>query len=509
MPTLREALTGLAATVHGRDDVAVTGVSADSRTARPGDIFVAVRGLSDDGHRHVSAAVAHGARAVVSEQPPAPESAVSPGSPVPWVTVPDARAALGWLAASFQGFPARRLGLSGVTGTDGKTTTTHAIAAILEAAGWPVGLISTVEVRLGDEIRPNDTNHTTPPATLLQPVLAEMVERGLRWAVLEVSSHALAQRRVAGCFFDVAVFTNLTPEHLNYHGDFARYRGAKAELFAMLGREPKEGVPSFGVFNADDPNCCALRAGCRVEQLTYAHDQEADYRLRSVENTDGGTAIGLDAPGGPVELWTPLVGRYNAYNVAAAATVGLRLGIPPAAVARGLAGFRGIAGRLQQIDEGQPFQVVVDFAHTPHALRTVLTTLRARTPGRLILVFGHPGGRDRQNRVDIARTAASMADLLILTSDDPYDEDPLGILAQLEGALREAGRHPDGDFMRIDERRAAIARAVELARPGDTILISGRGHLEYTIVRGQKSPLSDAVLAREALRRLSMTPASP
>ena len=504
MPTLREALTGLdalddvAATLHGRDDVVVTGASADSRTVRPGDIFVAVQGLSDDGHRHISAALTQGARAIVSERPPAGES------DVPWVTVSDARAALGWLAASFHGFPARQLGLIGVTGTDGKTTTAHAIAAILEAAGWPAGLISTVEVRLGDELRPNDTNHTTPPANVLQGLLAEMVERRLRWVVLEVSSHALAQRRVAGCFFDIAAFTNLTPEHLNYHGDFAHYRDAKAELFAMLGREPKDGIPTFGVLNADDPNHCALCAGCTVEQLTYAHDAEADYRLRSVEHTEGGTQIDLDTPDGPVEVWTPLVGRYNAYNVAAASVVGLRLGIPPPAVARGLAEFRGVAGRLQQIEEGQPFQVVVDFAHTPHALRTVLTTLRAKTPGRLILVFGHPGGRDRQNRVDIARTAASLADLLILTSDDPYDEDPRGILAQLDGALREAGRQPGGDFLRIDERPAAIARAVELARPGDTVLISGRGHLAYTEIRGRKFPLSDAVLAREALQRLSV-----
>ncbi|MDP9371917.1 MAG: UDP-N-acetylmuramoyl-L-alanyl-D-glutamate--2,6-diaminopimelate ligase [Chloroflexota bacterium] len=501
MPTLREALANLPAQarVQGRDDVVVAGVGADSRLIRPGDLFVAVRGLTDDGHRYIPDALAHGARAIVSEQPP------PPGQETPWVTVPDAREALGWLAAQFHGFPSRRLGVIGVTGTDGKTTTTHLIGAMLEAAGWPVGLISTVQFNLGEERRPNDTPHTTPPAPMIQGLLAEMVARGLRWVVLEVSSHALAQARVAGCAFDIAAFTNLTPEHQNYHGDFERYRGEKARLFAMLGREPKEGVPSFGVFNTDDPSSDVLRAVCPAEQIGYGIDTMTDYRVTGFRSEPDGTTIQLDTPEGALELRSPLDGRFNVYNVAAASAVALRLGVPGEAVARALRGFSRVPGRLQRIDRGEPFQVFVDFAHTPNALSAVLATLRGRTTGRLIVVFGHPGERDPQNRRQIGEVASAQADFLVLTYDDPYDEDPKAVLDQIEGAVLATGRRPERDYLRVDDRPGAIAAALRLAAPGDTVLIAGRGHLEYTVVRGRKSPLSDVELARRELQRLRET----
>lgn len=496
MPTLREALTGLAATVHGSNDVVVTGVSADSRTIRPGDIFVAMRGLADDGHRYIADAVTRGARAIVSEQ------ARLPASSIPWVTVPNAPAALGWLAAYFQGFPGRHLRMIGVTGTDGKTTTSSLIAHILDAAGWSAGLVSTVQLRLGSAIRPNTTSHTTPPAPVLQTLLAEMAQSGLRWVVLEVSSHALAQMRVAGCFFDVGVFTNLTPEHLNYHGDFERYRQAKAQLFAMLGREPKAGVPSFGVFNADDPSSDSLRAVCAAAQITYGIERKADYHVSRLQLGEAGTKVYLDTPHGHLEVWTPLPGRFNVYNVVAASAVALRLGIPAETVIDALHEFPGVPGRLQRVNLGQPFQVFVDFAHTPNGLNAVLTTLRPWTVGRLLLVFGHPGGRDLQNRRVMARVAAAGADLVVLTSDDPYDEDPRAILDQIESEIRGAGCCPNRDFLRIDDRTAAIATALRLAQPGDSILIAGRGHLEYTVIRGQKRPFSDVEVARRQLQAL-------
>jgi UDP-N-acetylmuramoyl-L-alanyl-D-glutamate--2,6-diaminopimelate ligase len=499
VPTLREALTGLPAVLHGPDDVVVSGVNEDSRTIRPGDIFVALRGLTHDGHRYVADAVARGARAIVSEQAPSDASAL------PWATVPDARAALGWLAASFHGFPSRRLGVIGVTGTDGKTTTAHLIAEILAAAGWSVGHVSTVHLRLGDEVRTTSTDFTTPPAPVLQALLAEMVGRGLHWVVLEVSSHALDQMRVAGCFFDIGVFTNLTPEHLNYHESFEHYRQTKAQLFAALGREPKDGVATFGVFNADDPSSALLRAVCPVEQLTYGTDAGADYRAAGVALDGGGTAIELATPGGRHRLWMPLEGDFNVYNAAAASAVGLRLGVPAEAVERALRGFQRVPGRLQRIEGGGGFQVYVDFAHTPNALRAVLDTLRARTARRLILVFGHPGGRDFYNRPELGRVAAALADLVVLTADDPYDEDPQAILGQMEAGLLAAGRRPDDNFLRIDDRAEAIATALRLAGPGDTVLIAGRGHLDYTVVRGRKSPLSDVAIAQQELEKLRAT----
>ena len=502
MPTLGEVLTGCPAIWQGRDDVFVTGVSADSRTVRPGDIFVAVRGLADDGHRYLPDALAQGARAVVSEQA-APKDA-----PVPWVTVPDARAILGWLAACFQGFPARRLGLIGVTGTDGKTTTAHLVTDILQAAGWRVGLVSTVEVRLGNKARPNETNHTTPPAPILQALLAEMAQRRLDRVVLEVTSHALDQQRVAGCFFDSAIFTNLTPEHLNYHGDFRRYWQAKARLFAMLGREPKSGIPCFGLFNADDPSSRLLRSVCAVEQTTYGLDQEADYRVGSFQLQGTGTTFDLQTPLGCLEIGTPLVGRFNIYNAAAASAFALRLGIPADTVRRALRDFPGVPGRFQKIDLGQQFRVLVDFAHTPNALGAVLATLCPQTAGRLILVFGHPGGRDPDNRRALARVAAARADLLVLTNDDAYDEDPGSILDHIEAEVRAAGRRPNQDYLRIDDRRAAIALALRLAQPGDTVLIAGRGHLKYQIIGRQKIPLSDVEVARQELSTLLPMPTS-
>lgn len=497
MPRLREALSSIPAVLQGQDDVVVTGAGEDSRTIGPGDIFVAVRGLNHDGHRYIADAIDRGARAIVSEQErPA-------GHEVPWATVPNARAALGWLAAYFHGFPGRRLGMIGVTGTDGKTTTAHLIAAILSAAGWPVGHISTVHLRLGGEIRPNDNDYTTPPAPVLQALLAEMVQRELRWVVLEVSSHALDQMRVAGCFFDIGVFTNLTPEHLNYHESFEHYRQTKAQLFAMLGREPKDGITPFGVFNADDENSALLRAACPVEQLTYGTAEAADYRIGTFAFEQGGTTIELDTPAGRQRVWTPLEGDFNVYNATAATAVGLRLGIPPETVAGALRDFQHVPGRLQHIDDhSAPFQVFVDFAHTPNALRAVLSTLRSRTSRRLILVFGHPGGRDFYNRPELGRVAAALADLVVLTADDPYDEDPQAILDQMEAGLLAAGRRPDDNFLRIDDRAEAIATALRQARPGDTVLIAGRGHLDYTVVRGQKSPLSDVAIARRELEKL-------
>jgi UDP-N-acetylmuramoyl-L-alanyl-D-glutamate--2,6-diaminopimelate ligase len=499
VPILREVLASLpfAVRVHGRDDIPVTGVSADSRTLTSGMIFVAVRGRRDDGHRYIPDALARGARAIVSDQDPPMASAVA------WVTVPDSRAALGWLAAFFAGFPTRGCGLVGVTGTDGKTTTATLIAYLLRASGQPVGLVSTVEIWLGDERRPNDTQHTTPPAAILQGLLAEMVQRGCRWAVLETSSHALDQWRVAGCLFDVGVFTNLTPEHLDYHGDLERYRQAKARLFALLGQEPKAGITPFGLLNADDPHSAAMAAACPVTVVTYGLEQPAHYRVRRFGRSGEGMQVLLETPAGPVDLWSPLPGRFNVYNVAAAAAATLQLGVAPMVLTKALRTFTGVPGRLQPVVMGQPFQVFVDFAHTPNALGAVLAALRPRTRGRLIVVFGHPGGRDAHNRPVLGRVAASMADLLILTTDDPYDEDPEAILDQIEVGVRAAGRRPHRDFWRFPDRVEAIRAALRLAQPGDTVLIAGRGHERFTVVRGQRVPLDDVAVVEQTLRELA------
>jgi UDP-N-acetylmuramoyl-L-alanyl-D-glutamate--2,6-diaminopimelate ligase len=496
VPTLGEVSSILGTISHG-EGVVVTGVSADSRSIQPGYIFVAIRGVATDGNRFIAEALGRGASAVVSED------RRQPMYPVPWLTVPDARTALGYLAAYFQGFPSRRLGVIGVTGTDGKTTVAHLIASILESAGWPVGLISTVQFRLGDEGHPNDTDHSTPPAPMLQSLLARMVEQERRWVVMEVTSHAMAQMRLAGCDVDIGVFTNLTPEHLNYHGSVERYRQAKGSLFVMLGQTPKDGVPSFGVLNGDDENCDYFRSVCRVEKITYGLDGNHDYRVSRVDLNDTGGVLWLDSSHGRLEIRTPLPGRHNAYNVAAACAVGLRLGIPADVVGRAVSDFPGVPGRLQAIDRGQPFKVFVDFAHTPNGLTAVLSTLRCQTSGRLIVVFGHPGGRDLGNRAALGRVAATLADVVVLTDDDPYDEDPRAILDAIEAEVLAAGRRPDDNYLRVEGREVGIWTALGMARPGDTVLIAGRGHLSHTVVGGQKMPLDDVEVAERALARSS------
>jgi UDP-N-acetylmuramoyl-L-alanyl-D-glutamate--2,6-diaminopimelate ligase len=493
MPTLREALCGLNVVSDVPDHVGVVGVKPDSRAICPGDIFVAVRGVATDGNQYVTTAVENGAVAVVSEH------IRPPGLLIPWVTVPDARLALGHLAAFFNGFPSRQIGLIGITGTDGKTTTTHLIASLLESAGYPVGLVSTVHARLGQEIRPNETGHSTPPSTVLQPLLAIMVERGVRWAVIEVTSHALDQMRVAGCSFDIGVFTNLTPEHLNYHGDFEHYRQTKAQLFSMLGREPKSGIPTFGVFNHDDPSCDHMRATCSVDQVTYGLDGEGEYRVTDFESGLTGTSISLHTPDGPLQMWTPLTGRFNVYNVAAACAVALRLGIPSDVVCRAVGAFNGVPGRLQKIDEGQPFEVFVDFAHTPNALASTLAALRGATFGRLMVVFGHAGGRDHETRRGLGRVAASMADVVVVTTDDPCEEDPSAIIDEIEVGMQSANHSSAREILRVEDRRGAIQTVLRMGQPGDTVVIAGRGHEDFMIVRGQKIPFNDVEVARRTL----------
>jgi UDP-N-acetylmuramyl-tripeptide synthetase len=426
--------------------------------------------------------------------------------PVPWVVVGNARAAAGRIAAVVHGYPSRQVGLIGVTGTDGKTTVCHLIAHLLAGAGWPVGLLSTVEIRQGPTSRANDTHHTTPPGPVLQQILAEAVQQGVRWFVLEVSSHALAQFRVAGCLFDVGVFTNLTPEHLDFHGDFESYCAAKARLFTMLGRRPKPGVPTFAVLNADDPHHMHVSAHCSVTQVTYGEHPHADYRLEGASAAQRMCITHPHGTGGKFEVTPRIWGDFNRWNLAAAGAVALQLGVRPSAVAAAIEDFGGVPGRLQRVLGGQPFDVFVDFAHTPNGLRSVLTAVRSLRPNRVIVLLGHPGGRDQANRPDLARAAAELADVIVLTSDDPYDEEPGAILNQLEAPLREAAAVYGREVIRVDDRREAITRALHLAKPDDAVLLAGRGHLEHMTTRGQSVPFSDRAIARDELLRYSGPP---
>ncbi len=480
-------------------NVEITGITDDSRKVQPGYLFVAVPGVYVDGHRFIPAALAAGAAAVVVEQP-----ALALGLPadLPYVRVTDARRALGWLHAAWYDFPSRHLTLIGVTGTDGKTTTTNLLYAILCAAGYESGMISTVNARIGALSQDTGLHTTTPPAGDVQRYLAQMVAAGATHAVLETTSEGLAQQRLAGCDFDVAVVTNITHEHVSAHGTWEAYREAKATLFRALStaaRKPDR--PKVAVLNRDDPASFDYLRVIPVEkQVVYSLAAvEGDVTARDIVYTPQGIRAVLHSPWGAAEFTSPLVGAFNVSNILAAASAALALGVPLEAIVRGIAAVHGVPGRMERIDEGQPFTALVDFAHTPNALRVVLQMARqwVSGTGRVIVVFGSAGLRDREKRRMMGEVAGELADLIILTAEDPRTESLTAILAEMAEGVRHHSRVEGVDFWRVPDRGAALLQAVKLARPGDIVLACGKGHEQSMCFGTVEYPWDD----REALRR--------
>jgi len=484
------------AALVGPRDAVITGIADDSRAVRPGDLFVAVHGERVDGHRFIDAALARGAAAVLCQAAPADTP------PVPHIIVPDARAALADVAAAFYGHPSTRLRVVGVTGTDGKTTTCFLLHALLQGTGRPAGLSSTVAVRVGAQDRPPTAGYTTPPAPDVQRLLAEMAAVGCAYAVVEVSSHALMLDRLRGCHVDAAILTTITSDHLDFHGTLEHYRAAKARLFRGLGAYPKPGQMSVAILNRDDASYDAISAASATPTLSYGLRSDAAVRASSVDVTAEGIRFRATTPRGDVDVRSPLLGRFNVSNLLAALAFAVAEEIELDAAAAALGAMPGVPGRMRRVDAGQPFAVVVDDAHTPHALATVLDTLRALTPGRLIVVFGALGERDRTKRPAMGRVAAARCDLVILTDDEPRGEDRLSIIAQIAAGARAAGLR-DGDTLLLHpDRRAAIHAAVRTARPGDTVLLAGKGH-ERSITTGTtRLPWDDEAEARTALASL-------
>jgi len=483
-------------------DMDVAAICYDSRRASPGALFVAVPGVRTDGHEHIAEAAARGAVAV----------AVQADRPDKWrpvvgkrglsaVVVMDTRQALAALAAAFYGHPGRKLRVIGVTGTDGKTTVVHLVSHLLEAAGHRSGLLSTVRCKAGDRIAANESRFTTPEAPEVQALLAEMVAAGADCAVLESSSHGLALHRLDGCEYDVAAMTNVTADHLDFHRSREEYLAAKGRLFAMLDESvSKAGVEKVAVLNADDPASDYFRGLTRARALTYGIEEPADVRAVGIAPAEWGSRFRLSTAAGEQEVTLGLPGDFNVYNALAAAAVALSQGVALADIVRGIASFPGVPGRLERIDEGQPFAVVVDFAHAPEALRRVLAFLRERCRGRLIAVFGCIGERERPRRAGMGLVAAQLADFAILTNDNPFSEDPDGIIAEIAEGLRRAGRHEGHHFVAIPDRREAIAHAFAMAVEGDVVLLAGKGH-EQSITIGETAiPWDDRRVARELLR---------
>jgi UDP-N-acetylmuramoyl-L-alanyl-D-glutamate--2,6-diaminopimelate ligase len=471
------------ATLHGDPGLEVRDVTHDSRRVGPGALFVAVRGATADGNRFVDAARKKGAVAVASEQPPRPE--------IPWLHVPDARAALAALAAAVHGDPAQRLSLIGVTGTNGKTTTSFLIDAGLRAAGRRVGLLGTVLYRAGE--RAAEAVRTTPESSDLQRLLAEMVEAGASHAVLEVSSHALALKRLHGCAFDVAVFTNLTRDHLDFHGDMESYFAAKRVLFDTLLRP--EG---HAVLNADDDRSPALARAARGKVVSYGLLRPADVRGSELALSLEGSRFRAATPAGVLEVTTPLIGRFNVANVLAALAACLALGVAPEAALAGIASVPGVPGRLERVPTGTDFSVVVDYAHTDDALRNLLETVRELGPRRVLTVFGCGGDRDRTKRPLMGAVASRLSDVVVVTSDNPRSEPPEAIVEEILRGMnggRRAERHV------IVDRREAIAKALELAGPGDAVVVAGKGHETTQVLRDRSVPFDDRQVVRDGLAR--------
>jgi UDP-N-acetylmuramoyl-L-alanyl-D-glutamate--2,6-diaminopimelate ligase len=478
---------------RGDQRVVITDVTDDSRSITPGALFVAVKGERVDGHDYLDAAIARRATAVVVEQPK--------DVPVPTIVVRNSRRALGLLGAHFHGDPSVRLRVIGITGTNGKTTTTYVCKTILEFGGRRIGLVGTVAYIIGKEIIP--ASHTTPGAVDLQRLFGRMVRAGLDGAVMEVSSHALALDRTAGAEFDVAVFTNLTQDHLDFHGTMEEYFRAKLRLFRDLGSEGRKSGAKRAIINADDPRGAAVRAACSVPVWTYGIVNEADIRAEAVRLSPRGTTFHLTTPAGSAVIESKLVGEHNVYNLLAAVGVALHEGMSLKEVQASIGEAIHVPGRFERVEAGQDFTVVVDYAHTDDALTRLLTAAQALRTGRIITVFGCGGDRDRSKRPKMGRAAVRLSDMVVLTSDNPRTEDPAAILAEVEAGVKEALKdRPGVEYTLVADRRLAIERAIRAARSGDMVLIAGKGHEDYQIIGTKKFHFDDREVAREALRKL-------
>jgi len=482
----------------------VRAVTMDSRTVAPGSLFVAVSGRHVDGHEFAPAAAAAGAVAVMGERAVA-------GVAVPQLLVRSARPALALAAAWVNDFPSTRFGVVGITGTDGKTTTAYLVRAMLEACGYPTGMIGTIDVVAGGRSLGNAARTTTPEAPELQAHLAAMLAAGDRFAVVESTSHGLAHDRVAEIAYDVALLTNVTHEHLEFHRSLQAYRAAKRRLFEWVGPSPgnpDKGWGKHAVVNLDDPistdfGRAARDAGAKV--ITYGADPAADVRPSTVREDADGLRVGITTPRWRGDVTLRLAGRFNVHNALAAVAAGEALNLDPEKMRAGLAAVEGVPGRMQRVEAGQPFRVVVDFAHTAESLAKVLDNLAplaAAGGGGLIAVFGSAGDRDTQKRPMMGRVAAERCRLIVVTDEDPRSEDRMSILDEIAAGAESLGRRRGQDLLLIADRREAIARALGAAGPGDVVLLTGKGHEKTIEMIDGAIPWDEAGVARDVLAEM-------
>lgn len=483
----------------GRPDAAITAPIVESNLeVAPGGVFVARAGLSTDGHRFIPDAIQRGAAAIVGEHD-------LRDLPVPYARVENAQEAIGWLAAAYHGFPSRGLTVIGVTGTDGKTTTSTLIHAILREAsgGGKAGLISTISADVGDATVETGLHVTTPGAPQIQALLARMRDNGLRHVVVEMTSHGLAQGRLNGIDIDIAVLTNLTHEHLDYHGTFEAYRAAKGRMFAMLRTSArKPGIAKTAVINADDANAEFFAAFAADSVLRYGLSQPADVWAAEIAYRPGMMRFIAHHDGSEFEIQSQLVGQFNVSNLLAAISAARALDIPPDVIQRGISRVSAISGRLERVDAGQGYLALVDFAHTPNALKNALEAGRTMVGegGRVIAVFGCAGLRDVEKRRMMPQTAVRLADVAFFTAEDPRTESLDEILATMAQAAVQVGGVEGVNFHRVPDRGLALAQACALARPGDVVLALGKGHEQSMAFGTLEYPWDDREALRAAIR---------
>jgi UDP-N-acetylmuramoyl-L-alanyl-D-glutamate--2,6-diaminopimelate ligase len=482
-------------------EVSVDGLACDSRQVKAGDLFVAYKGVESDGHLYIPQALEAGAVALVVEDENYLTTPSGDSWPVPAVLVPDAREALAFLAAAIHGFPTRKLRVIGVTGTDGKTTTINLIWSVLRAAGHTAGLLSTVNAVIGGEQYETGLHTTTPGALEVQGYLARMVDAGAEYALLEVTSHGLAQHRVTACDFDVAVVTNITHEHLDFHGTFEQYRDAKARLFRGLKDSArKPGVAKVSVLNADDRSSYEyLRDILADVWMTYGIDGDADVRAADIHLSPTGVSFTALTPQGDFQVQMRLAGRFNVYNGLATIAVALSQDISVEAIRDGIEAVESITGRMERVDCGLPFLAVIDFAHTPNSLRNALEAAKGMANGSITVVFGCAGLRDREKRPVMGEIAGRLADRIVITAEDPRTEDLDEIMGQIAAGCEEAGRREGVDYWCIGDRGQAIQFAVDKAHDGDLVLVTGKGHERSMCFGTTEYPWSDHEAVKKAL----------
>jgi len=470
-------------------DAGVACVTEDSRRVVPGAIFVAAPGARSDGHDYAAQAAERGAIAVLGSR-----HGIDTLCGLPYVYTPSPRKALGLLAHALRGNPSRGMTVIGVTGTNGKSSTVAMIARVLESCGFRTAEFGTLGYRIRDESVP--APHTTPFGEDLAEMFGRASEAGCTHAVMEASSHAIDQDRIAGIDFNVAAFTNLTQDHLDYHADMDAYRRAKLRLFEQL-----EGEGRFGVVNLDDPSGSAFVAASRVPCHTYGAD--GDVRAEDVEIRLDGTSFKAKTPWGETPVNMHLLGRHNVQNALCVITVCGALGLPLGSIAQGIASLRSVPGRFERVETRRGFEVAVDYAHTDDALRNLLEAAREVCPGRVIVVFGCGGDRDKTKRPKMGRVAGGLSDFAVVTSDNPRTEDANSIIEMILPGVESAGKVKDETYCVVPDRRKAIATAIEMARPGDLVVIAGKGHEDYQILGTEKVHFDDREEARAALGRLN------